>query len=1264
MNMTYSLVKKLLLLLTFLFFFGMGFSQNRQILVSWKNDNSKFPGNFENAQFITLSATESLPVWVLSENTGTQKFEVSVSNEVYEPVNAPLKFIKIIEEQKKIEFFNLNDNTKNRLKVKIVPYRVLNNKIERLVSFELVMKLSGFVSQKLNKKGNKTTSVLASGDFYKIQIKDDGVYKLDKNFFQKNSINTDNIDLSTFKIYGNGGTMLPEPISYDRVDDLAENSILVSDANSNNKFDNDDYILFYGKGSDDWEIKNENYNYIRNPYSDYAFYFISWGGMSGKRIQENGNGSGITPQLTITESDYLYVHDNDEINFRSSGREWFGENLTAETKTFEVSVPDIISSSFNTLKSEIATRTGVPTFTNLFLNDTVNTSHYGGVVDFEQDNNFAYVDTKTLNLTSSFPLKLKYEFYRPQLSSECWLNYFEVKVKRKLKTINGQIHLYNIASKTSQKVKFSIENLTPQHFLWDVTDVNNVTIQKTFDEGGKASFIVNPSDKLLKYLTFTVGSELTPIMVGKVENQNLHSLNPADLIIISHPDFKSQADKIGEFHKTQNGYSYLVAFPDKIYNEFSSGSVDITAIRDFIKMLYDRADNLHKPKALLLLGDASYDYKNKAGNGGNFVPTMESYESINSITSYCSDDYFVILDDNAGYWPRLNVQENLDMGVGRLPAKSAYEAEVFTDKIIHYKTKSVKGEWRENITFLGDDEDDDTHMVDSEKLTFLSENEHNKFNINKIYLDAYKQVSLGNGNAYPDVNEAIDNTISKGTLLLNYLGHGGGSGMAHERVVTIPQILSWKNYDKLTFFVTGTCDLAQYDNPKEESPGELMMTNNEGGAIGMMTTTRKVYIGTNTEFSENLFKNNLFKYDGNNFTTIGESYRIVKNRMWNDYNVRNYVTFGDPLLSLNLPELNTKITKINSKDVQSGSVDTLKALSQVEIEGIITDLSGVQLTDFDGDVSITLFDKKQTFKTLANDPKSTVQTYTLRNNVLYRGKATAKSGVFKVKFILPKDIDYSIGKGRIFTYAYNDTKDASGIYDSINVGGTSNLVSKDEKGPEIDVFLEDEKFVNGGLVRKNPMLIVKLWDENGINTAGTGVGREILAVLDYDKTSKKNFILNDFYSTTIDSYQGGEVKLNLPEISPGKHTLKVRAWDVYNNSSEKLIEFEVGSDENFTIKNLLNYPNPFVSNTVIMFDHNKPGSELDVSVNIMTVNGKIVKSIYKKINNAQSHIDEIEWNGHDNYGQRLARGVYIYKIVIKSDDGQTSEQIQKMVLLK
>jgi hypothetical protein len=1266
-SMTYN-INKMLLGLVLVFFSNMfAYAQTRHINIEWDSKVKGFPGDFKDAQSENISKDIYYPVWVFTEIKSYNLYEVLISNQIYETVNAPDNVINHLKNVAELSFFNAEERGKSRLKVKIVPFRVVNQRLERLLSFDLTLKQSGIVNnQLLKKKGNKSQSVLASGDWYKIKIKSDGVYKLDRAFFTKHGINPESINLSTFKIYGNGIGMLPEVLAEPRVDDLAENSIQIFDANANNSLEDGDYISFYGKGPSVWKENATDYSHVKNVFSDYSFYFFTFGGAPGKRVGENGEGNGIVPNMTITESDYLLAHDEDIVNFRNSGREWFGEALTVENRSFDLNIPDFIDGPGNFIRSEVAVRTAIPTNVLVYFNNSnILFSHYGSQVNFETDDNYASVSNLKSSFNSAGSFNLRYEFIRPQLSSEAWINYFEVQCKRKMKPIDGQIHLFNLNSKVNDKVEFKIENLGSDYKLWDVTDPVNITIQKTMLSGNVSSFIINPNGKLPRYLVFKNGSEMLPEMVGKVENQNLHASAPADFIIITHPDFKAQAEKLAKFHQEREGFTYLITYPDKIYNEFSSGALDITAIRDFVKMVYDRADSSKKPKALLLFGDASYDYRNLKVTSGNFVPTFESYESNNSISSYCSDDYYVILGDGEGFWPGKYIPtEGLDMGVGRLPAKSAYEAEVMVDKCIHYKTASDKGEWRSSITFLGDDEDYNTHIEDSEVLSDLVEKEFPPLNINKIYLDAYKQVSLGNGNAFPDVNEAINNSIAKGTLVFNYLGHGGGSGMAHERVVTRPQILAWKNYDKLVFFVTGTCNLAQFDNPSEESPGELMMTNDQGGAVGMITTTRKVYIGLNTRFAENLFNGNLFARDGNHFMTFGQSYINVKNIMWQAPNVRNYVMLGDPLLDLNLPVQKTLITKINGSYVQANSKDTLKALSKVEIEGMVTNLNGGLLTDFTGDVSITLFDKKQTYKTLANDPGSSVWPFSVRNNVLYRGKASVSGGIFKVAFILPKDIDYAYGTGRIFTYAYNDKTDAVGIYDSALVGGTANNLSVDNTGPQIEVFLDDEKFVNGGIVSKNPLLIVKLWDENGINTAGNGIGREILGVLDKERETKKNYVLNDFYSTTLNSYQGGEVRIRLADLTPGSHTLLVRAWDVFNNSSENQVEFVVAENENMAIRNLLNYPNPFMNKTSILFDHNKAGQELSVSINIMSIAGKVVKTIYSRIPNASSHISEIEWDGKDEFGQTLARGVYLYRVKVKSEDGKTAEEIQKMVLLK
>ena len=1266
--MTHNSIKMLLCLLIIFMVGQIGYAQSQHHTIAWDKIDLQFPGNFKESQIEQFSTHRYCPIWVYSELTGQNKFDVSITNEIYEDLMPSNKGLDSIKNLKIFEYFNGEARGVNRIKIKVLPYRISNNRVERLLSFDLIFKSNGTLQSKLAKKGNKTESVLATGEWYKLQIKEDGVYKLDLSYFTSNGINTGIIDLSTIKIFGNGGAMLPEIIAENREDDLRENGIHITDLNSNNRLDAGDFIAFYAKGTDSWKDNASDYRHIKNVYSDYAYYFMTWGNGAGKRISESGDGQMNSFLKSIDESDYLMVHETETFNLRNSGREWFGEVLTVDKANFDVTIPDLVS-PVCTIKSEVAIRTAIYTNVNIFLNDESLPfiSHSGYPVNFSGDGHFADINKQTRTFSTSASFRLTYQFIRPQLGSEAWINYFEIQAKRKLRPIDGQIHFFNLDTRIAGNIKYQIEDFNSDYSVWDVNNPLDVSVQKTFKDGEKAAFIVNGNNTLLKYILFKNGSEKVPVMIGKIENQNLHSLNAVDYIIITHPDYKAQAEKLAKFHEAKEGYTYLITYPEKIYNEFSSGTTDITAIRDFVKMIYDREpDTQKKPKALLFIGDASFDYRNRYGNNGNFVPTFESYEYNDCVDSYCSDDYYVILGDGEGRWPLDpgKWQELLDMGVGRLPAKSTFEADVMIDKCIHYKTNSNKGEWRSSVTFLGDDEDFNRHIIDSDNLVSTVEKEFSPLNISKIYFDSYKQVSLGNGNAYPDVNEAINNSIGKGTLVFNYLGHGGGSGMGHERVVTRPQILGWKNYDKLTFFVTGTCDLAQFDNPKEESPGELMMNNNEGGAIGMMTTTRKVYIGRNTEFSEYLFKNNLFKRDGDHYTTFGQSYANVKNIMWSVANIRNYILLGDPILDLNLPIQKTIITSINGNVVNSSSKDTLKALSKVVIKGSVTNLSGNILNDFNGDVMLTLFDKKQTFKTLANDPESYVMPFNSRNNVLYRGKASVVSGNFSVSFIIPKDIDYSIGKGRIFTYAYNDKTDAVGIHDSAFVGGTAGLLANDTKGPDIELYLEDEKFVNGGIVDKNPLMILKLWDENGINTAGNGVGREILAVLDKGTKSTKNYILNDFYSTTLDSYQGGEVRFQLSDIAPGTHTLMVRAWDVYNNSSETQVDFMVATDENLVIKNLLNYPNPFTTKTKILFDHNKAGQELNITVSVFSVSGKIVKSVFSKISNAPSHIDQIEWDGKDDYGQPLGQGVYVYKIKVKSEDGKTEEEFQKMVVLK
>ena len=261
---------------------------------------------------------------------------------------------------------------------------------------------------------------------------------------------------------------------------------------------------------------------------------------------------------------------------------------------------------------------------------------------------------------------------------------------------------------------------------------------------------------------------------------------------------------------------------------------------------------------------------------------------------------------------------------------------------------------------------------------------------------------------------------------------------------------------------------------------------------------------------------------------------------------------------------------------------------------------------------------------------------------------------------MPKDINYQYGNGKLSLYVEDGSKDGNGFFDGFIVGGTANNVDSDNKGPEIKPFLNDEKFVNGGISNETPVLVLKLADSSGINTAGTGIGHDIVATLDND--NNRFFVLNDFYQGELNNYQAGTVRFQLPELSPGIHTLKIKAWDVLNNSNEVMLEFVVAKDEELELTHVLNYPNPFTTKTQFWFEHNKPGQDLQVSIQIFTLSGRVIKTIQKAINTAGNRSSELEWDGRDQYGDKIGRGVYFYKLSVIAPGKMRKEKIEKLVL--
>lgn len=1198
---------------------------------------------------------------------------VKLINEQYSA--SPISYPKINDFISDPEYNRIQvskERGKHVANVLINPYKIQNGQLLHLTAFELQVVESESITNsaaKLNKKASfKTSSVLSSGTWKKISVSQEGIYKVSASLLSNMGFDLANSPASRIQVYGNGGGMLPEPHEWERIDDLEELAIQVVDENSNDRIDGNDYLLFYSNGPVVWkyDTAKDIYSHEQNIYDNLVYYFITFGTANGKRLSTKASGQGGSFDQTIDYYDQLFYRNQEETNLILSGRNWYGDQFKHENvQTFTYDVAGLrtdLDCRLNSLmvahatsnSSAVVRANGQQLFGQFY--DAVNGGH-----------EYTYLDTPEPQVALFKPagttIELMYQYNKPNFEANAWLDYFELLVPRTMESFNGQTLMRS--SKAADQVNSKYLITSPGFTLWNVTDLHNAFIQQTYDESGKAAFIHSNTDGVAQTIVAMKGDGyLEPTFIGDVPNQNLHSMQAVEYLMVAHPDFKDAVERLADFHRSHYGYTVAVAYTNDIYNEFSSGKQDVTAIRDFTKMLYDRGIQSSFPlKYLLLFGNGSYDYKGIIYPGATFVPTYQSPDSHIPTLSHCSDDYFTFLDDTEGYWGIRRIKEGLDIGVGRLPARTIESAQTMVDKIIRYHDPSSFGDWRTRVTLLGDDEDNNIHFWDSENVAGIIGN-YPQYNIKKIYLDAYEQVSFGSGEKYPDVNTDIDQSFSKGHLIFNYLGHGGESGMAHERVITRPQIRAWDNKNRLPLTITATCELSRFDDPAQDSPGELMLIDDDGGSIALITTTRLVFIGDNSNLNNAVFIANAFERLGNGqWPTLGDVYRVAKSNSRGTINQRNFILLGDPGMRLAYPPLKVETTKITN--VTAGtSIDTLKAFSKVRIEGQIITADSMPMPNFNGTLQPTIYDKPIIYKTLANDPDSDEEEFKMQNSIIYKGDVSVDSGKFAFEFVVPKDISYQFGNGKISYYGFNQDLDANGTDVSIVIGGSETNIQTDTTPPEIVLYMNDESFVFGGITDPHPTMIAEVFDENGINTVGNGIGRDIRITLDKNTEAEQVISANEFYQSKLNSYQEGEIRYKFEDLELGTHTLTLKLWDVFNNSQEAYTEFLVTDDAGLALDHILNYPNPFTTFTTFHFDHNKAGQNLDVKIKILTASGRLVKTLSYNDISAGNHFSGIDWDGKDDYGDTIGRGVYVYKVEVKSEDGSKGEEYQKLVILK
>lgn len=1162
----------------------------------------------------------------------------------------------------------------------VVPFRrnLNTGKIEKLISFSY--KGKNYTPTKKNRReafNGTTKSVLSEGEWFKLAIAGganstgSGMYKLDYIFLISIGFPVANVDPRKIKLFGNDGGMLLVANATSRPDDLMENTIYIS-GEEDGKFDPSDYILFYGRGPHEWKYKSldKSFYHVKNIYAEESYYFLTHGDSNGSRVISKA--TNLTGGAEVsTYSDHVF-YESDEFNLLESGREWFSKPID-NPMTFQYNTEGLVPNTMVELQTDVMAQAKVGTSFTFNVNGK---SFNQDVAFYPYESTYAdkgrqvFKTTDIPNVGSSLNINMSYN-KSGNTSSRGFLNFIEAHFTRKI-GLYGNQSVFNIAGLGASELK-QIKISTPNPnatFVWDITSPYAIDAISTEATSNELTFSESISS-LKQYVIFSGTSFASPVFSGKVVNQNLHGIdapNLPDMVIITREDFLVSANQLKAFRKQHDNFDVEVVTTNQIYNEFSSGAQDLTAIRDYLKLLYKRGTSSDSLRYVLLLGASSFDYKSRIQNNANVVPIFESEESLHNVNSYCSEDYIGLLDDNEGDWENNgNGLNYLDVGIGRLPARNVTEAQVLINKIIDYHTHpQALGKWRNRISFVADDTSPpetgrSSHVENSQSAENTLQKVDKNLNLEKFYVNAYPQVSSPSGEVSPAIKEAFLRNIYKGSLMVNYSGHGSEFVWAQEDIININDINALKNKYLLPFFITATCEFGRYDDPNRFSGAQSLILNSEGGAIGLLCSTRPVYASSNTAMNMAFFRA-LFPplSKKRQYPTMGEVFMNSKNNAQSGINNRNFALLCDPSLTLAFPKEEVVIKTINNKPFQESNKDTLKALGVVKIQGEIQK-NGVLQSDFFGTVNLSFFDKTNRLITIdaaPNDP----MPYDLRNSLVYDGSVSVDSGKFTFQFILPKDINYEMGSAKLSFYAQSkDGRDAGNADTTTQIGGSASNLAVDNTPPRIKLFMDDTTFASGGLTNSNTQLIAYLFDDNGINISSSSIGHEITGKLN---NGKEVVVMNDFYTTENNSYKYGKVIYPFANLSEGSYKLTFKVWDTYNNSSSSTIEFIVAESEKLALKQVMNFPNPFAEKTNFKFNHNRAGETLEIKIEITDNLGRSLKTLTKTIPNSTTTINDLEWEGVDDSGAKLSAGSYIYKINVTSQkDKANAYEVHRLVML-
>ena len=1098
-------------------------------------------------------------------------------------------------------------------------------------------------------------SVLNSGKWVKIQVAEDGIYKLTAADLKKMGFS----NLDKVAVYGYGGWPLDEDFSTTYIDDVPEVAV----------WRGADYLLFYGKGPRKWEysFSDKSFIHTNNPYSNYGYYFVTEKETAGRTMEKAASAAGATLQVT-TFDDYV-LHEEELVSVNSSGRELYGESFTSTlSRDFTISVPGITNDEGKATLSFISRGNGTITMNvdgNALISGSVSvpSDEYEVARELYRERAWTADKGETVKVNIG---------YSTTGHKNVHLNYFRLQMKRQLKVYDNYTFFRSLSARGNAS-RFVIQGADASTLVFDVTDGVNPQQMETSLNGTELSFSIPASASLREFVVVKPSQIKAPVTVGEVANQNLHALPQQDMIIIAQPNFTTQAERLAEAHRTKDNLTVRVVTPESIYNEFSSGTPDATAYRRFMKMFYDRqTSEADAPKYLLLFGDGSFDNRKltsawKSVDMSNMLLTYQTEESLNQY-SYVVDDYFGFLDDaNNG---EEIYEQKVDIGIGRFPVRTVAQATNAVDKVISYIENKNTGAWKNNLCFMADDGNNADrftigHMEEADSLADHLNRDHPELMIHKLYYDAYKKDKTAG--SYPDVRANLQKLLKDGLLLFNYTGHGGTTALSDEKVVTQTDIAQY-TYPCLPVWVTATCDFTRFDNV-ETSAGEDVFLNAKSGGIALFTTVRVAYRPYNAYIDSHLL-HNLFSRVNGRKRSLGDAMKAMKRSLvasgsYNTNRVKmGFCLIGDPAVKLAYPEYGMKVTAINGQPVGETPV-SFKALEKITVEGEVLDVSGQLATDFTGIVNPTVKDSKMTVTCLKNNNQddSPAFTFTDYPNTIFIGNDSVRNGKFSFTFTVPKDISYSNLQGKMNLYAVDTESgnEAQGNFDNFIVGGTSDTAETDTIGPEIRaLYLNDTTFVDGGQVNTTPYFVDELWATSGVNITGSSVGHDMMLVI--DESTVLSYNLNSYYELLPGEEGTGIVKFPIPALEPGKHTAEFWVWDILNNSTVRTFTFEVVEGLKPFLFDVIATPGIAREQVTFHLMHNRPESRMRVGIMVYDLAGR---QLWKHEESGTSGLFEnytVSWDLTSG-GARMRPGVYIYRAAISTDNSKDATKARKFIIL-